>query len=73
MKFQRLYSDDNGESHWEDVEVTLDERSFAPPAQDIEISEPEQVKQGEVQPEQTRAALPKVAEGQVSRQCPPER
>ena len=45
MKFQRLFSDPKGESHWEDVEVTLEERSFAPPAQDIEISEPEHVKQ----------------------------
>ena len=45
MKFLRLFSDDDGESHWEDVEVTLDERSFAPPAQNIEVSDPEPVKQ----------------------------
>jgi len=44
MKFQKLFSDGNGESHWEDVEIMLEERSFAPPAKDIEISEPEQVK-----------------------------
>jgi hypothetical protein len=43
MKFQRLFSDENGESHWEDIEVTLDERTFAPPAQNIETSEPELV------------------------------
>ncbi|MDA3858247.1 MAG: cupin [Roseovarius sp.] len=45
MKFHKLYSDADGESHWEDIDVTLEERSFAPPAQDIEISEPEAVKQ----------------------------
>jgi hypothetical protein len=45
MNFQKLYSDANGESHWEDIDVTLEERRFAPPAQDIEISEPELVRQ----------------------------
>ncbi|MEY8098506.1 cupin [Falsihalocynthiibacter sp. S25ZX9] len=45
MQFQKLIADENGESHWMDVSVTLTERSFAPPAQDIEISEPERVKQ----------------------------
>ncbi len=45
MKYQKLYSDADGESHSEDIDVTLEERSFAPPAQDIEISEPEAVKQ----------------------------
>lgn len=45
MKFQKLYSDTEGESHWEDIDVGLEERSFAPPAEDIEISEPEPVKQ----------------------------
>lgn len=44
MKFFKLYADDAGESHWEDVEVYVEERSFAPPAQAIEISEPEPVK-----------------------------
>ncbi len=44
MKFQKLFCDDNGESHWEDVDIMLEERSFAPPAQKIEVSEPEQVK-----------------------------
>ena len=45
MKFEKLYSDADGESHWEDIDVVLEERNFAPPAQDIEISEPELVKQ----------------------------
>ena len=43
LRFQRLYSDADGESHWEDVDVVLQERSFAPPAKAIEISEPEKV------------------------------
>lgn len=45
MKFHKLFCDADGESHWADVEITLAARSFAPPAQDIEISEPERVKQ----------------------------
>ena len=45
LKFQRLYSDAEGESHWQDVEVALEERVFAPPAQKIEVSEPELVTQ----------------------------
>lgn len=45
MKFQKLYSGPDGESHWEDVEVNLEEQSFAPPAKAIEISAPEKVKQ----------------------------
>ena len=45
MKFRKLYSDENGESRWTDVDVVLEERSFAPPAKDIEVSEPEPVKQ----------------------------
>lgn len=45
MRFQKLFADEAGESHWKDFDVILTERSFAPPAQDIEISEPEQVKQ----------------------------
>jgi hypothetical protein len=44
MKFYKLYSDKDGESHWEDVQVTLAERTFAPPAKAIEVSEPEHVK-----------------------------
>lgn len=45
MRYHRLYSDKDGESHWEDVEVALTEQTFAPPAKAIEISTPEPVKQ----------------------------
>ena len=45
MRYQKLYSDDAGESHWDDVDVTVETRSFAPPAGDIEISDSEPVKQ----------------------------
>ncbi|MAN13874.1 MAG: cupin [Dinoroseobacter sp.] len=38
MKINHLYADANGESHWRDEEVKLQERSFAPPARDIHIS-----------------------------------
>jgi len=44
MRFQKLFSDTDGESRWTDVDVTLVERSFAPPAQKIEISEAEPAK-----------------------------
>lgn len=44
MRYHRLFASDDGESHWEDIDVTYAERSFAPPAQKIEISEPEPVK-----------------------------
>ncbi len=44
MKYYKLYVDADGESRWDDVGVRLEERSFAPPAQAIEISEPEHVK-----------------------------
>ena len=39
MHYHHLYADDQGESHWRVVEVPLAERSFAPPAKSIEISE----------------------------------
>ncbi|WP_422038874.1 hypothetical protein [Roseibium sp.] len=45
LKFQKLYCDPQGESHWEDIEVELQEQTFAPPAKAIEISAPEVVKQ----------------------------
>ncbi len=45
VKFKKLYSDAQGESHWKDIEVELEEQSFAPPAKAIEISKPEAVKQ----------------------------
>jgi len=41
MKYHKLYVDDGGESHWQDVDVALEERTFAPPAKAIEISQPE--------------------------------
>ncbi|MEM7172977.1 MAG: cupin [Pseudomonadota bacterium] len=41
MRYHHLYADDAGESHWREVEITLEERSFAPPAKAIEISESE--------------------------------
>ena len=40
MNYHRLYCDEAGESHWENVDVSLQERSFAPPAKAIEISDP---------------------------------
>ena len=45
IKFHKLYADAAGESHWQDVTVDLAERVFAPPAQAIEISEPEAARQ----------------------------
>nr|WP_319387203.1 hypothetical protein [uncultured Roseibium sp.] len=45
MKYQKLYCDSQGESHWEDIEVELQEQTFAPPAKAIEISTPEVVQQ----------------------------
>ena len=41
MRYYKLYADEAGESHWEDVEVALTEKSFAPPAQAIEVSRAE--------------------------------
>lgn len=45
VKFKKLYSDPKGESHWSDIEVELEEQTFAPPAKAIEISKPEAVTQ----------------------------
>jgi hypothetical protein len=45
MKVHMLYVDDAGESHWCDVLPALSEKVFAPPAQEIEISEPETASQ----------------------------
>ncbi len=39
LRYHHLYADDSGESHWRDVEVFLEERTFAPPAQGILVSE----------------------------------
>lgn len=41
MRYHHLFSDETGESHWRDVDVALHERSFAPPARNILISEAE--------------------------------
>jgi len=41
MRYHHLYADDAGESHWRDVAIELTERSFAPPAERIHVSEPE--------------------------------
>lgn len=40
MIVQTLTADTQGESHRDSVPVTLTSRTFAPPAQDIQISEP---------------------------------
>lgn len=44
MRYFKLFADEGGESHWQDVEVELVEKSFAPPAKAIEISDPEDAK-----------------------------
>ena len=41
MHYHHLYSDTDGESHWADVDVALTPVAFAPPAEDIHISEGE--------------------------------
>lgn len=45
MKYYKLFSDAAGESHWQDIEVALKEREFAPPAKHVEISETEPARQ----------------------------
>lgn len=44
MRYIHLVVDAAGESHWRDVEVSLEERSFAPPAREIEVSKPEKAR-----------------------------
>ena len=39
MQFFHLYADGDGESRWQDRQVRLATRTFAPPAEAIEISE----------------------------------
>jgi quercetin dioxygenase-like cupin family protein len=39
MKYIRLYSDDNGDSHFEDMNVQFQTIDFAPPAPPMDISE----------------------------------
>lgn len=38
MKYTRLYSDNNGESHFEDCEINFESVDFAPPAPPLDIS-----------------------------------
>jgi pimeloyl-ACP methyl ester carboxylesterase len=38
MKYIRVYADDEGESHFEDVEIELSSVDFAPPAPPLELS-----------------------------------
>ncbi len=38
MKYARIYADSNGESHFEDVEIQLQEADFAPPAPPVNLS-----------------------------------
>ena len=38
MMYTRIYSDENGESHLEEVEVELIARDFAPPAPPLQLS-----------------------------------
>jgi hypothetical protein len=39
VRYARLYSDESGESHFEDVDVGMDEVMFAPPAPPLKVSE----------------------------------
>jgi len=39
MKYTRVYADAGGESHFEDVEVAMEETIFAPPAPPLRLSE----------------------------------
>ncbi len=41
MHYHKLYADDDGESHWRLIDVPLEERSFAPPAKAIQVSDQE--------------------------------
>ena len=38
MKYVRLYSDEGGDSHFEDVEVEFESADFAPPAPPLDLS-----------------------------------
>ncbi len=44
MKYHHLYVDQWGESHWRDVDVALEEKTFAPPAKQILVSDVEAAK-----------------------------
>jgi redox-sensitive bicupin YhaK (pirin superfamily) len=39
MRYTRVYPDAEGESHFEDVEVTMEDTVFAPPAPPLKLSE----------------------------------
>jgi hypothetical protein len=39
MKYTRVYADAEGESHFEDIEVTMEDAIFAPPAPPLRLSE----------------------------------
>ncbi len=45
MKYTRLYADDQGLSHFEDLEFELSESDFAPPAAPLNVSAPFAVEQ----------------------------
>ncbi len=38
MTYSRIYADETGESHYEDIEVELTPRDFAPPAPPLHLS-----------------------------------
>ena len=38
MKYTRIYADEAGESHFEDVEIKLTQVNFAPPAPPLNLS-----------------------------------
>ena len=38
MKYTRVYSDENGESHFEEIKIEFQSVDFAPPAPPLEIS-----------------------------------
>jgi hypothetical protein len=38
MKYIRIYADQNGDSHFEDVEVAMSLTNFAPPAPPVNVS-----------------------------------
>lgn len=41
MKYARIYADEAGESHFEDVEVELTPITYAPPVPPVNLSAPE--------------------------------
>lgn len=44
MKYDRLYSDDDGKTHFDEVEVALEPTNFAPPAPAFDASAPSAAK-----------------------------